>query len=423
MPRLITRLLCATGLTLAATVPAMAEAKIHFIIGVHPDVTYSAQKIGRVLSKYRAKMSNACGPIEFPSPSRAVLDSNLPSEVDGSDQDVLADYRATGTSIQIVPFISACGRGPVRGTIGGCARPRGPILVVPSFTEGYDAQIWAHEVGHAQRLNGSFPDYGGKSHSDVEGALMQAKASPNNWGMSTAECTTYYKAQTFAPTVDGEAIILEDPATDPAPAADDTPAEAFLKSRWLHGMDFEELEANREAIVAAAQAAFDTGTVEMWPNAVLVVGYAGGDAALGQISTALDIDKAETPEQAVFLNDAKINSGLALAYLAYQGNADAFGRLVPLLSPKSVLNSVPFADDGRDPEQLSKSVSIMATVGLSIVATRSDRAAELLDNQRQSQRAGAFDLGVKDSYFDLLDETSKSFRGRSLQDVLTDHDE
>ncbi|WP_146193062.1 hypothetical protein [Maritimibacter sp. 55A14] len=415
---------------------ASAEQSFRLIVGVYPDVSYSASDAGKTLTILRNKMVEQCGPVSFPNPRRIELSGDLPSNVvmDSRRPKHMNLYSATGTSVQVVPIIMACPDPVITGFISGCARPGGPIFVRKRPSRARDAQVWGHEIGHAQGLNSSFSGYVG-GHNQNFGFLMYASASENNWAMTSAECNQYYTTQTFPPADQGEAIIIDEPLavtgeiskkTDaPTDFDDEQFARSYLLAEWPHGLDSEILDSNREIVSRMAREALLNDDVELWPNSVLVAGYTNFDGAVSLISKVLETTNIDTnfatenPEEAAFLvNDAKVNAGVALGYLAFEGREEASNLLVPLISPKNNFLSIPFLDDGRDTQRLSQHLAILATTGLALAASNNTELQTVLNNHRSAALVGQYDLGVDDAFFDQLEELGKGAQGKTLDEVL-----
>lgn len=398
-------------------IPANAERGFTIEIGVHQEVNYSANEAGQTLSVLRRELSNRCGAFNFFTPTMTNLDNSLPRDVDGGSQSVLRQFASTETSIQIVPAIVACPTPPVNGIILGCARPKGPILVVKRSNRQRDAQVWAHEIGHAQGLGGAFSGYV-EGHNTEFGSLMYRAAGTANWGMIDAECDQYFRSQNFPPAVNAatEEIVLPDLPEDEASSNEGLPQQ-ILGADWPHGFDFAWVERIGEPLITASESAIDEADVGLWPNAVLVIGYANAEGALDRLIRVLSFEEAEEPDR-LSLNEAKANAALSLGYLAFHGNSDALSQLSNLTSPNLVQNSIPVLGDGREPGEVARQIARTSTVGLAIAATQYDEAAAMLEEQRFRQERGAFDLGVDDQYFDSLDNITTSLRENGLRFLI-----
>lgn len=438
MKKLCCWIFSSTFFSMTAVSGAQAEQSFEIVVGVHEDVSYSAKDAGKTLTVIRNKLYGKCGPIKFPKARRVSISSDLPDNVimDSARPDHINLYLATDTSLQMVPAIAACPKPPTTGKIGGCARPGGPILVTKRASRARDAQIWAHEIGHAQGLNSRFGGYV-KGHNPNFGSLMFAAANPKNWGMTKAECTQYYTVQTFPPAPASESIIVDEPlAISDEVDSEDEPnrdedtgnfARDYLVSEWPHGLDVALFNANSNALSEMARVALEEDDVELWPNSVLVAGFANFEGAFELIAKVLETSEVDTefarsyPEEAAFLiNDAKINAGVAIGYLSYHGVPEATDLLVRLISPNRNLASVPFGDDSRDIQQLSQNLAILATTGLSIAVSGNPGLRSIFENHKNASRAGQYDLGVDEAFFDQLEELSKSQQNGSLGDILTD---
>ncbi|MEL7114273.1 MAG: hypothetical protein AAGP08_01565 [Pseudomonadota bacterium] len=408
---------------------AKAETSFNIVIGVHPNASYSPENAGKTLTKIRNEIQSRCGDLAFPSPKMRALDASLPHIVNGGSETQLRRFAATGTSVQVVSTIAACPDPAVGGRILGCARPRGPILVVQHGGISSNAQIWAHELGHAQGLIGDFGSYV-DGHNTNAGFLMSNRANPNNWRMYVSECRQFYTAQNFPPIIEVDAIIEDVPLVlgefEEAVEADpiEPTARDYLSSYWMHGLDFSVFEDDRDAILEQAIAAVSGDDYLLWPNSVLVLGYAAPDPALDLIGKVLQTETAENAdadgsplEIASAINDAKINAATALGYLAFQGDTGALDLLAPLTSPEDN-RAFPFIEETRDIGTLSVSLALSASVGEALAAARGEQAQALSVEQRSERFSDETELSIDESYFERLDALTESLRGNTLLDVL-----
>jgi hypothetical protein len=395
-----------------------AEQAFTLRIGVHPKTSYSAQEAGETLAIWAKRLSAACGDVSFDGAVILPISDDLPSSVDGGSQSVLQAFARTQTSIQVVSEISACPKPASSGFILGCARPKGPILVVKRPDRERDAQIWAHEVGHAQGLNSSFSGYT-DAHNTVYGSLMFKSANSENWDMSKTECEQYFSAQDFPPAITAieEQIIIPELPQETMETESNLPTQ-LLASDWPHGFDFQWIETLGEPLLTAAETALDEGDYTLWPNAVLVVGFANSEGAFERLTRVLSAEATDDPSTRLFLNEAKANAMLAMGYLAYHGNMQAPTILRDAMSPNRVSAVVLVADDGRPSELIFRQIARASTVALAIAAPRSDQAASFLQDQRNFQERGAYDIGVDDEYFIRLEELTSSIRERGLEALI-----
>lgn len=408
-------------IVLGLSVTQVANANtFRLTIGVHPRVTYSESNVLRTVTIMQEKLLGSCGPATFEVARVVSLDAGLPHNVNLDAPGVLELFAATGTSVQVVASITHCGGAPARGFILGCARRGGPVLVKGMRTRDADAQVWAHEIGRAQGLGASFSGYE-NAHNPTSGFLMFASANPRAWAMDHNECKQFYSRQTFPPrSIANPMAVISTAAAMAGEDRERSPAEEFLASLWFHGLDFAAFERDREAILEAAIASIDIQDVELWPNAVLVIGYAGEDGAFEQVRHILFSEgNGEDRVDAGYRNDARINAATALGYLAYQGDRNAIELLQVLRNPNANFAVVPFArDDMRDEEVFAQELAISTSVGLAIAAAVSEEAEFILFDQRMRQQQGAFDIGVDDGYFDLLDALTEDVRANGLFEAL-----
>lgn len=444
---------------------AAVEQTFEIIVAPQSDAPLSETDAMAVLQVLVNEISRSCGSLRV-RPGFQQLPTAFSGPTDASTYAKRKRFRDTETSVQIVPWISRCSDLPKPGQrFAGCALRRGPIIVshgAATSERGRTslAQTWAHEIGHAQGLIGAFPGYN-KGHNPGPNSLMYWAADPSRWGMSQAECNTYYAQQLFPPEAPGaateEELLAENDRVADSPTEEDgvlvpdmhpeaeTPdvtdaqeADALLRGEWFNELPIPAIEEDREELLVAAEQAIDENNVELWPGSVVVVAYAGQEAAAERLAKVLKFDPGEfnfdlDEYQASQFNDAKIRGAGALSYIIYRAQTgdyagedvgQAFTLLRQNLSPSRALG-LPFADDGRDLQALAQEVAINATNGLALLASVSDEALAMLEDHRQANMMGAYDLGVDDSYFEALNQGIDGDRqfapaDASLYEMLTE---
>lgn len=361
------------------TALAQAETRASFqlIVGVSPEVSLDAKAIGKILRNVKNKLETVCGPLELVKPQRIELKPDVPTEYNSADTKHHALFLDSGAAVNVVAQISHCKKPAVAGKIAGCAARGGPIIVTPRATRLADAQVWAHEIGHAQGLGPTFKGYE-NGHNPNKGSLMYSYAGPH-WSMSAEECDKYYQAQLFPPNDQGEPIILEDDDA-PLPREEMTDQEAFLREEWHEGVDFTPVADDPAGFEAAAKEAITAGD---WPGmrtAVLVLGYLNTPDAQEYIFRVLAQREVPNSVAAHYLNDAKANAVVALGYLGAQSSyeslvyGDSLGFLTNVALEGSPTQNVQLLEDGRSLDTLSDGVREMAVTGLAIMAHTSAKA-------------------------------------------------
>lgn len=390
-------------LLLSLGAPAESQTSFELVVGVHPVVSIEAQEVGQILGEIR-RQNTACGGVGFPSPVMRALDPSIPAAVDFDDITVRQSLLGTGASILIVDRISSCAS---LGGRDGCAVPGGPIVVDLSSSTAKNAWVWAHEIGHAQGLSVGFHAYDVSGHQSGSGNLMYGYYFGHGWNMTNDECALYNAQQRFPPRPAGAGdipIIVEE--LDEEPPLD--PAEQFLLYQ-PNQMNFTMLAENaelEEQVIDLAFEVIESRDYPFWAGAVRALGYAGGERAIGAIETVLQATAEDLPSGRL-INDAKLAAGEALGYAAFQGNGAAVELLLANANPNQTRAN--FAEDNREFDYLSQQLAVSMTVGIAILSYRSDFAAEVLTNQMMSNRMGAFDLGVSDSFFERIEADREAF--------------
>ena len=450
------------GLLALAVLPSgvAADFSLKLIVGVHPMVNYPTTHTAETVGLIRDHLVQQCGDFRFTSVQQMALSADLALQFNSGVAGAMNKFAATGTSIQVVNSISYCnGPSGLFGAILGCARPGGPIVVVPRSTRARDAQVWAHEMGHAQGLTVTFPGYV-EGHSKLNAALMYAYAAAQRWTLTADECQQFASNQTFPPVsapfevlvtgldaravigspdptdtvveVGGEGapevlaqgemvdIILPDPVvlsdSDSEPEIGFDPA-TYLGAEWVHGMDVPTVLEHAEPLLSASIRAIDARDYALWPNAVLVIGFLGDEGATGLLDQVMQDSGGREAEAAFQVNDARINSATAYGYIAAQGNMAGFERLTALLNPRGNISNLDFADE-RSPDVLSQELARSAHIGLAIAAANNPEAAVLLEFQRNESALNNIDLGVTLDFFDGLEQLTAQVAAGALDNDL-----
>lgn len=444
-----------TAVTLAIAQPSPAQPSFGIVVAPQRDVPLAENDALGVIQTLVNRLNQSCGPLrvgfEF-SP----LPTSFAGAADGGSFTALRRFRDTGTSMQIVPSISRCPDPPLGADIfGGCTPRTGPILLRHYPVSGQEgrakaAQIWAHEMGHAQGLIRDFPGYV-NSHNPAGSALMNTHASATRWGMNPTECATYYANQLFPPPQpapilaadeeaedrqdappearDGVVEILPEelPPDDDQPEGDQLVVDDFLHGDWFNGLPVDIIEENRERLLPAAEDAIDANRVDLWPGSAVVVAYAGQSGAAQRLDRVIRADPdelgAELSEiQSFRLNDARIRAAGALGYVVYRAatgdyageDAGLAQELLDRFVTPGNAAELAFAADGRDAAQLGRDVTLNALSGLALVASFDDDALGRIEGIGRANSQGTLDLGVDDAYFAALleqVEISRQIRG------------
>lgn len=438
---------------LAGAMPSPAAAQGHLVLIVAPQTDTTLTETGalKVVQAMTGKLRDICGPLRVQF-GFSPLPASFQGPGDGGSHEALRRFRDTQTSLQVVPSISRCPTPPAPGgRFGGCTPETGPILLRDGVTATSNdrarlAQIWAHEIGHAQGLIGNFPGYSG-GHNPSDRALMFWRADLARWAMNGNECTTYYAPQKFPPPrvsaivetdeaapqdgmmADGQTgsqapdapapfELIDIEPTEPAPPepSPETATDDFLRGDWLAGLPLAEMQERQQDLLPAALAAIAENRVELWPGSVIVIAFSAPADAVQPLERVLTADPAElqvTPgsDAAYQLNEAKIRAAGALSYVVYRtasGEYDGGDQnaardwLDRLVSPQGNLD-LPLAEDGRDRTLLSQEIALNAIAGIALIAGFDDDALARLQTQRSGNRSGADQFGVDDEYFGALE--------------------
>ncbi len=403
---------------IALVVPVQAQTPLSrefsMVIGVQRDVPLTEDRASRIIATLTQQMTTQCGPLSI-AWSFVKLPDSFVGAAEVATQAQRSRFRNTGTSVQIVPSIVSCGDHTLQPgySYSGCAGQGGPIVLRDrpsgsSSTRLSLARTWAHEIGHAQGLDSTFPSYV-DGHNILVSALMYKTNNSVDWGMSLQECRQFYRPQDF-PGVDllatsqaqvgasgpaGVTLAQVTSSSDAMPdGADDAPdspvsaTDAFLQGVWHDSLPIAEIDARREELLAAALQALDSGDVDLWPGSVVVLAYAGEAGVFERLRRVMThasrADAAGLSEDDAFqLNEATIRAAGALSYVVYRqvigdylddDATEAADLLAALSSPDTARWVVAFAADGRDQTLLAQEVARNATLGLALVATVSDEA-------------------------------------------------
>jgi len=475
MPQLLRNFLvwCSLAMTLG---PAAADGRFTLIIAPQSDTQLSEAASLNLVRVMAGQLIRICGPARF-----SFGFQQLPASFQGAANDqpqTLRRFRATQTSLQIVPSISHCGISEAQagGIFGGCTAETGPIILRDYPSNSADQRLrlvqkWTHEMGHAQGLTQGFPGYV-NGHNTDPGSMMYWQAGPNRWQLTSAECAKLYQTQSFPPPQvfgvvesEGEVRESDDQAASTDAGSDDfkpslpelteitplapediggttepaTNAEGddFLRGDWMEPLPIDAIEARRGELLQQAERAIDENMVTLWPGSAVMVAYAGNDGVVARLEKIITVDPAELgiepgSDAAFQFNEAKIRATGALSYIPYRvasgdyRGADA-ARARELLDQRGSLSAnaeLPFADDGRQRLLLGQEVTLNAAAGLALLASFDDSARARLEQLRSGNDSGAFSLGVDDTFFEaldgrvLFDRTNRSPQTTPLADAL-----
>lgn len=440
---------CSAAMTIG---PTVAEGRFTLIVAPQSDTQLSEAAALNLVRVMAGQLNTICGPVRF-----SFGFQQLPASFQGAANDgaeMLRLYRATQTSLQIVPSISHCGisEAVAGGIFGGCTAETGPIILRDYPSNSSDQRLrlvqkWTHEMGHAQGLTRGFPGYA-NGHNTDPGSMMYWQAGQDRWQLASAECAKLYQTQSFPPPQvfpvvesDGETtesdvgtgaggndlkpslpelteitpLAPEDIGglTEPATNAE---GDDFLRGDWMEPLPIDAIEARRGDLLQQAERAIDDNMVTLWPGSAVLVAYAGTNGVVARLEKIIMANPAELgiepgSDAAFQLNEAKIRATGALSYIPYRAaNGDYSGddaaRARELLDQRGSLNAnadLPFADDGRQRLSLGQEVTLNAAAGLALLASFDDRARAQLEELRWRNDSGALSLGVDDTFFEALD--------------------
>jgi hypothetical protein len=355
-----------------------------------------------------------------------VFFDNVPAEVKG--------FRLSEFSIHVVESIGRCKIIPTSGIIAGCAFLGGPVIVRRRASVARDAQVWAHEMGHAQGLIGAFSGYV-NGHNPNAGALMFASAGTTNVGLSSQECDAFREPQAFAITETQGEGTPTDETEAPAEAvtlagADAISAADLLEMEWVHGIDVDVIDGMRIDMADAASVAIRTDDFSKWPNAVLAVGYLNAADAMALLRKVTDFDGSLLAEEdRFFVDEAKLNAIIGIGYLAAAGVAEAQAFLTSVTPSDRALsqnfsNAVPEVR-----ETLQVEAARHTLIALGFAAAESPEAAAMLARQREDEAGrriangngetvALFDPTLDARFFDELDALAAAGRSGGVRGML-----
>lgn len=458
MSKLLT--FCITGWAVSfLAASAAAQNEINFRVGAQTGTTLTEENSNDIYNIIFFEIRLRCGEHLATSFEYTELDRSFVGSAHIDTKAMFNRFLGTNTSVQVVPMISSCNGDVAQpGTsYGGCAARGGPVLLRDAATETPEdlrrrAQIWAHELAHAQGLIGSFGGYI-NSHNPESTALMYKTANLDRWELSSQECSRIYGRQLFPPRPVTAGVIEEEqpePYTDSDFAEMDSSAhdtehknlnsselpqefrtedddrsedddllnDDFLRGEWLDGIPIEIIDDSREELLKEAQDAIESNNFELWPGAAVVIAYAGTENAFRALEKVIFTDAAAmdlgpTSDDFFQINEAKVRAAGALSYIIFRGdlNGDysddedvdqARSLLIQLALSQIDLNTVVQGDDDVA-QAFQQGVVLNAISGIALIAPFDYDASEIWQELRESNFDNDLVPDVGGDFFTHLD--------------------
>lgn len=241
------------------------------------------------------------------------FDASLPAVLSSLEE--MNMFAEDGASVYVVRAITHCGG--ASGTIAGCARKGGPIIVTTFRPRN---QLWIHEIGHAQD----------RRHNPSTGFIMFRSLGAAHTKLTTAECTALKSPQLF-PIEAGEEVSQSQDEAATVQSIDE-----LLSGHWEVGLGDASVLADVQALsaedVAVAMRTLSEADSSRWPNAVLIVGYHATPENRDKVfETFGSILATSSPEPSSPVEFAQRNVGIAVGFMLRQhGTNDAARYLVEL---------------------------------------------------------------------------------------------
>jgi hypothetical protein len=458
MSKLLT--FCVTGWAISfLAASAAAQNEITFRVGAQTGTTITKKNAEDIYDIIFFEIRSRCGEHLAASFEYTELDRSFVGSAHIDTKAMFDRFLGTNTSVQVVPRISSCnGNVAQPGTsYGGCAARGGPVLLRDAATETSEdlrrrAQIWAHELAHAQGLIGSFGGYI-NSHNPKSTALMYETANLDRWDLSSQECSRIYGRQLFPPRPVTAGAIEEgqpEPYTDDDFAEMDSSAhdaehensnsseppqefgteydehsendvllnDDFLRGEWLDGIPIEIIDDNQEELLEKAQDAIESNNFELWPGSAVVIAYAGTENAFQLLEKIIftdvaTLDLSPISDDFFQINEAKVRAAGALSYIIFRGDLNgsypddedvdlAHSLLIQLALSQIDLNNVVQGDDDVA-QAFQQGVILNAISGIALIAAFDDDASEIWQELRESNFDNDLVPDIGGNFFAHLD--------------------
>lgn len=336
---------------------------------------------------------------------------SLPKDV-SSESQMLAFGRNPHT-VHIVRSIQWCPGATNTSRIVGCALNAGPIFIAK---KSGPANLFLHEVGHGHWLahHGSF-------HNIMYKAALESSVGKKDWQCNSLDHTAVARLAAKSSEKRGEPPVQTPPETGTTPEmegeeveAEPIPFEELVTGIWPHGLPVSEVEKLTEEQVSQVRNWLSGAEYKYWPNSVIILGLRGNESDLPLLETILN-----TKSEDENARDAKLNVPRALAYLAYRTKSNApVEKLQKLLSPQANTKLMSrSAEDSRGDDAVI--LSLEATRAMAIVAASGKGSARsAIEAQSRRQKSGAVELGVDESFFDLVRKLQDSVEKKGLLETL-----
>ena len=398
-----------------STVTYADETK-YFSVTKSPLVRMDSSKFGRVVSQSNVILSNtsdadiACHSLKFKQ------DGDIRSASRKNSVDTQSELRAllndTSTNVHVVSRINYC-RGPAAAGVVGCAGQGTSIVVEDVARVGLAAVVWLHEFGHTQNLSRATE---GEAHASRTGALMSASVSNGSTLLDAGECNRMIASSMNFDTQRGNAVTLIEVSLGEFPDPE-TPLEDLLYAAWIEGPPLEKLRELDEGGSLPAELRMILLSIEkrhLWANSVTALGLTGEPSDISFLISFFQRRHGDEFVNDPFVEEARLQVPFSIGYLSARfETSDGFVFLRNSVNPQ---NNMVFSTDSLEhAEFFATEVAKSSLMAIALSGGNNDAAIAAIEDARQANSAGQFDLGVDQEFFEGLSSIGRGVAELGLE--------
>ena len=392
-----------------------AETVFEFSVSKSPLSRFESSQTTKIIDRInsiledRSNGGDRCEHISFIARPFVNI-GHFKNSVDVKD-DLNALFEDLTHSVYVVEAINYC-NGPTPYPVNGCAQKGKPIIVVNLSSLEHTARLWLHEFGHSQGLSQA-TDF--RAHTKRRNSFMNSHPGPSNTAITSTECS-FLKSQSvvFAATFNPYATPLIH-ETAGASSGKRTPLEELLQRLWIHGPPTTELRGvANDAPKQLRELLTDRTKKHLWENAIVALAVLGDENDIEFLVSLFEREKAVDPAT----ENAKLKVTFAVGYLSARFETSAGHRFLRhRTNPNN--NIIVFANQNYERSLfLAQEVSKSALKGLALSGSNSESAAVAINEAKLSSERGAYDLGVGEDFFQIIEEIQSDVEEYGLEGFL-----
>lgn len=393
-----------------------ADETKYFSVTKSPLVRMDSSKFGRIVAQANVILSNtsdadiACHSLNF------AQDGDIRSASRKNSVDTQSELRAllndTSTTVHVVSRINYCS-GPAAAGVVGCAGQGTSIVVEDVARVGLAAVVWLHEFGHTQNLSRATE---GGAHASRSGALMNASVSSRSTLLDVGECDRMNASSMNFDTQRGNAVTLIEASIDEFPDPE-TPLEDLLYAAWIEGPPVERIRELDEGGSLRAELRIILLSIEkrhLWANSVTALGLSGERSDISFLISFFQRSHGDDFVNDPFVEEARLQVPFSIGYLSARfETSEGFAFLRNSVNPQN--NMVFSADSLEHAEFFATEVAKSSLMAIALSGGNNDAAIAAIEDARQANSAGQFDLGVDQEFFEGLSSIGRAVAELGLE--------